>query len=179
MLNDLGINLGGTDVDLTQDATIVNKELLAENRELLARIEALTREANTPLTVIPEAGVKPLFARVNIILEENEGIAPSGQYFGLHGNWVNPETLEELEPRVQSGEITRQEAQVMATEKVQFEAYLRPGEEAAVPVELLSVLNDALVDSPVIDTITSQVLGYKQKLRYPYRITTTRKQIGH
>lgn len=178
-MSDLGSNLGGTDVDLTQDVATVNKDLLAENRELLARIEALTREANTPLTVIPEAGVKPLFARVNIILEENEGIAPSGQYFGLHGSWVNPEMLEELEPRVRAGEITRQEAQTLATEKVQFEAYLRPGEEAAVPVELLSVLNDALVDSPVIDPITSQVLGYKQKLRYPYRITTTRKQIGH
>ena len=177
---ELGNNLGGTDVDLTQSPALINKDLLAENRELLARIEALTREANTPLSLVPEAGVKPLFARVNIILEENEGIAPSGQYFGLHGNWVNPETLEALENFVQRGEMTRQEAQLKATETVQFEAYLRPGEEASVPVELLSVLNDALTDTPVIDPITSQVLGYKQKLRYPYRICTNQnKRLGH
>ena len=167
MKSELGSNMefNGYEAEMTRD-------LRAENAELLARIEALTRENNSPLSHIPEAGVKPLFARVNIILEENEGIAPSGQYFGLHGNWVNPEMLEELEPKVLAGELTRQEAQVIATEKVQFEAYLRPGEEASVPVELLSVLNDALTDSPVIDPITSQVLGYKQKLRYPYRLVT-------
>jgi hypothetical protein len=44
---------------------------------------------------------------------------------------------------------------------------------------LLSVLNDALTDTPVIDPITSQVLGYKQRLRYPYRICTTQREIGH
>jgi len=169
----------GSNMDFNGDEAEMTRDLRAENAELLARIEALTRENNSPLSHIPEAGVKPLFARVNIILEENEGIAPSGQYFGLHGNWVNPETLEELEERVMAGSMTRQEAQVIATEKVQFEAYLRPGEEASVPVELLSVLNDALTDSPVIDPITSQVLGYKQKLRYPYRITTNKKRIGH
>jgi len=170
----------GSNMDFNGDEAEVTRDLRAENAELLARIEALTRENNSPLSHIPEAGVKPLFARVNIILEENEGIAPSGQYFGLHGNWVNPETLEELEEQVMAGSMTRQEAQIIATEKVQFEAYLRPGEEASVPVELLSVLNDALTDSPVIDPITSQVLGYKQRLRYPYRIITSPKhRIGH
>jgi len=171
---ELGSNLGGTDVDLNGDPKEVNMALVAENRELLARIEALTREANTPLSHIPKAGERPLFARVDIILEENEGIAPSGQYFALHGDWVNPEMLEELEPRVRASEITRQEATKMATEKVQFEAYLRPGEQASVPVELLTILNDAITDSPVIDPTTSQVLGYKQKLRYPYRIVSTK-----
>ena len=170
----------GSNMDFNGDEAEVTRGLRAEKAELLARIEALTRENNSPLSHIPEAGVKPLFARVNIILEENEGIAPSGQYFGLHGNWVNPETLEELEEQVMAGSMTRQEAQIVATEKVQFEAYLRPGEEASVPVELLSVLNDALTDSPVIDPITSQVLGYKQRLRYPYRIITSPKhRIGH
>lgn len=174
----LGSNLsfgGGFEGDETE----VTRDLRAENAELLARIEALTRENNSPLVHIPEVGVRPLFARVNIILEDNDGIAPSGQYFGLHGNWVNPDTLEALEPQVLAGDITRAEAQLRATEKIQFEAYLRPGEEASVPVELLSVLNDALTDAPIIDPITSQVLGYKQKLRYPYRIMTAKNRIGH
>jgi hypothetical protein len=170
----------GNNLEFNGDNAGDERDLRAENAELLARIEALTRENNSPLTHVPKAGDKPLFARVRIILEENEGIAPSGQYFGLHGSWVNPETLEALEDQVVAGDMTRHEAQRQATEKVQFEAYLRPGEEADVPVELLSILNDALTDSPVIDPITSQVLGYKQRLRYPYRIITTAKQrIGH
>jgi hypothetical protein len=78
--------------------------------------------------------------------------------------------LLELETQVQSKEITRKEAQERATEKVQFEAYLRPGEEADVPVELLTLLNDAITSVPQIDAVTSQVTGYKDKLRYPYRI---------
>lgn len=162
---DLGSNLGGTE----QDEVAELRRQLAEKD---AHIEALTREANTPLSALPTPGERPLFARVTIVLEENEGIAPSGQYFALHGTWLNPKMLEALEPRVASKEMTRQEATVQATEKVQFEAYLRPGEEAEVPVELLTILNDALVDSPVVDPVTSQVLGYKQRLRYPYRIVT-------
>lgn len=163
----LGANLG-------EDVLEENGFLQAENAELKARLEALTREANTPLTYAPKAGARPLFARVRIILEENDGIAPSGQYFGLHGNWINPEMLEDLEPKVLSKEITRKEQQALATESVQFEAYLRPGEEADVPVEMLALLNDAVTDAPIIDPITSQVLGYKQKLRYPYRIMSSR-----
>lgn len=172
--SELGNNLGGVDSD---EISELRRQLAEKN----AHIEALTRESNTPLSNVPEAGARPLFARVNIILEENEGIAPSGQYFGLHGSWVNPETLEDLESMVQKGEMTRAAAQIAATERVQFEAYLRPGEEASVPVELLSILNDALTDTPVIDPITSQVLGYKQKLRYPYRLVTKsdRPRLGH
>ena len=156
-------------------AEVQVRNLEAENAELLARIEALTRESNTPLTHTPKAGDRPLFSRIRIILEENDGIAPSGQYFGLHGTWVNPETLRDLEPQVLEKEITRKQAQEMATEKVQFEAYLRPGEEAEVPVELLSLLNDAIQDVPVIDPHTSQVLGYKSRLRYPYRLVSDRR----
>jgi len=165
---DLGSNIN---MDIVEE----NKDLREENKELLARVEALTREANTPLVNIPAAGARPLFARVRIILEENEGIAPSGQYFGLHGTWINPETLEALEQQVQDKEMTRKEAQVEATENIQFEAYLRSGEEADVPVELLMLLNDAIMDVPVIDPITSQVLGYKSRLRYPYRIIPTNR----
>ena len=172
-MENLGSNFGGTETEFDELAAL-RRELAEKN----AHIEALTRESNSPLSNIPTVGEKPLFARVNIILEENEGIAPSGQYFALHGNWVNPEMLETLESKVQSGEMTRAEATAAATEKVQFEAYLRPGEEASVPVELLTILNDALEDKPIIDPLTNQVLGYKQKLRYPYRIVSTRQKHG-
>lgn len=167
--------MGGSTLgnNLTLDIPDDPSDQASEILELRARIEALTREANTPLTYAPVAGQRPLFARIRIILEENDGIPPSGQYFGLHGNWLNPATLGEYEEQVAQGKMTRKEAQELATEKVQFEAYLRPGEEADVPVELLSLLNDALTDAPVIDPVTSQVLGYKQRLRYPYRIITS------
>lgn len=166
--SNLGESFGGVEAEELMSSV----ELRQENENLRRRIEALTRDSNTPLVNMPDPGARPLFARVRIVLEESDQIAPSGQYFGVHGNWVNPETLEALEPRVVSGELTRKEAHSMATEKVQFEAILRPSEEADVPVELLNTLNDALVDAPILDPVTSQVLGYKSKLRFPYRIIT-------
>jgi hypothetical protein len=172
------VSLGASNIpaeDHDVDEVIASNQLLAEqNAELMARIEALTREANTPLTNIPKAGARPMFARVRIILEESDHIAPSGQYFGIHGNWVNPETLLALEEQVQAKEMTRKEAQVQATETITFEAILRPGEEADVPVELLATLNDAITSVPSIDPGTFQVLGYKDRLRFPYRIVQGR-----
>lgn len=176
MVQPLGNNLTPS-INFNGDEDETVQDLRAENAELLARIEALTRENNSPLVHIPVAGARPLFAKVRIILEDNDGIAPSGQYFGLHGNWVNPATLEALEPQVMAKEITRAQAQLQATEKIQFEAYLRPGEEADVPVELLTILNDAITEAPIIDPLTFRVMGYKKKLRYPYRLVT--KHTGH
>jgi hypothetical protein len=48
---------------------------------------------------------------------------------------------------------------------------LRPGEEADVPEELLSVLNDAVEDAAIIGPDT-RVLGYRKKMRFPYRVVT-------
>jgi hypothetical protein len=171
--NELGSNIPAEDHDISE--VIESNKLLAEqNRELMERIEALTRESNTPLVNTPKPGDRPMFARVKIILEESDQIAPSGQYFGIHGTWVNPETLEALEADVQSKLLTRKQAQEQATETVTFEAILRPGEEADVPVELLATLNDAVMSVPTQDPGTFQVLGYKDRLRFPYRIVTAR-----
>lgn len=74
--------------------------------------------------------------RVRIILEENDEIPPTGQFFGVNGKSY----------------------------------ILRPGEEADVPPELISVLNDAITSTPVIDPSTNQVVSYRPKLRFPYRI---------
>lgn len=170
--NELGRNIPAEEHDVAE--VLKSNRLLAEqNQELQERIEALTRESNTPLVNKPKAGDRPMFTRVKIILEESEQIAPSGQYFGIHGNWVNPETLKALEADVQDKLMTRREAQQKATETVTFEAILRPGEEAEVPVELLATLNDAMMSVPIQDPGTFQVLGYKDRLRFPYRIVTS------
>jgi hypothetical protein len=47
---------------------------------------------------------------------------------------------------------------------------LRPGEDAEVPVELINVLNDAVMAVPQVDPTTRQVLGYRERLRFPYRV---------
>ena len=47
---------------------------------------------------------------------------------------------------------------------------LRPGEPASVPRELVNVLNLAIMSVPQVDPSTSQVVGYRDKLRFPYQV---------
>ena len=47
---------------------------------------------------------------------------------------------------------------------------LRAGDEADVPAAVLNVLNAAVQDVPQIDPATKQVVGYRRKLRFPYRV---------
>jgi hypothetical protein len=100
----------------------------------------MTNNLGDALATDPE--VSPLAAkivapkRVRIVLEENENIPPTGQFFGHNGNTY----------------------------------LLRPGDEADVPVEILTVLNDAVQDVPQLDPTTRQVVGYRKKLRFPYRV---------
>lgn len=46
---------------------------------------------------------------------------------------------------------------------------LKPGLEASVPAVLLNVLNDAVKSVPITDG-SNTVIGYKDKLRFPYRM---------
>jgi len=46
---------------------------------------------------------------------------------------------------------------------------LQPGKEASVPAKLLNVLNDAIKSIPITDG-SNTVIGYKDKLRFPYRV---------
>jgi hypothetical protein len=75
--------------------------------------------------------------RIKIILEENEHIPPTGQFFGVQGK----------------GYI------------------LRSGEVADVPLSIVGILNTAIQSVPVKDS-GDRVVGYRDRLRFPYRIIT-------
>ncbi len=46
---------------------------------------------------------------------------------------------------------------------------LMAGVEASVPQEVVSILNDAVTSVPTIDPQTKRVVGYRPRLRFPYR----------
>lgn len=76
---------------------------------------------------------------VRIILEENDNIPPTGQFFGINGKAF----------------------------------VLQPGREAVVPIEIVNVLNDAIMETPEVDAVTRQVIGYRKRLRFPYRLVSS------
>lgn len=52
---------------------------------------------------------------------------------------------------------------------------LRAGVEAEVPESIINILDSAVMSVPILDE-GNRVTGYRDKLRFPYRvITTTRK----
>lgn len=79
---------------------------------------------------------------VRIILEENDNIPPTGQFFGVNGRSY----------------------------------MLKPGMEAEVPQGLIDVLDNAVTSTPIIDPDTRKVIGYRNSMRYPYRVISQRKQ---
>lgn len=46
---------------------------------------------------------------------------------------------------------------------------LRPGEQARVPAGVLEILDHAVMSMPQVDPQTQQVVGWRQRMRYPYR----------
>lgn len=75
--------------------------------------------------------------RTRIILEENDQIGPSGQFFGADGKGY----------------------------------MLRPGEEALVPDSILNILDCAVMSVPILDN-GQTVIGFRDRLRFPYRVLT-------
>ena len=47
---------------------------------------------------------------------------------------------------------------------------IQPGEEVNVPRSVLEVLDHAVMSSPQTDPQTRQVVGYRDRPRYPYRL---------
>lgn len=47
---------------------------------------------------------------------------------------------------------------------------LKAGEPALVPPEIINILNDAVYDAPIVDPTTQQILGYRKRLRFAYRV---------
>lgn len=74
--------------------------------------------------------------RVRIVLEDNDQIPPTGQFFGHNGRGF----------------------------------ILRSGEAADVPPEIIDILNHAQWDAPIVDEQTRQIIGYRRRLRFPYRM---------
>lgn len=93
-----------------------------------------------------DAGIAPsnVMRKVKIMLEENENIPPGGQFFQVGG--TDP-----------------------AGNRFLHSYMLRPGEAAEVPEDLIEVLDNAVMLTPILDSQQS-VVGYRDRLRYPYRI---------
>ncbi len=51
---------------------------------------------------------------------------------------------------------------------------LRPGEEADVPQSIISILDTAVMSVPIVDG-GQTVIGYRDRLRFPYRVITARR----
>ena len=98
---------------------------------------ATKRRAKRPKPHVEVPGpASPGNRRVRIMLEENDNIPPTGQFFSVNGRSY----------------------------------VLKAGLEAEVPVEIVNILNDAEQSVPDVDPYTNQVVGYRKKLRFPYRV---------
>jgi len=95
------------------------------------------RRKAAPAQVVPPSPSHPGGRMVEITLEENENIPPTGQFFGINGRTY----------------------------------ILKPGVPAKVPLEIIHVLNDATMSVPEVDPYTNQVMGYRNRLRFPYRVS--------
>jgi hypothetical protein len=56
---------------------------------------------------------------------------------------------------------------------------LRPGVEADVPAGIIDILDAAVGSSPVVDPDTLKVIGYRDRLRFPYRVIRRPQQAGN
>lgn len=47
---------------------------------------------------------------------------------------------------------------------------VKPGEPVDLPKYLIEILDHAVMSSPQIDPSTKQVIGYRERMKYPYRV---------
>jgi hypothetical protein len=46
---------------------------------------------------------------------------------------------------------------------------IRAGEPVDVPEHIIEILDHAVMEGPVVDSRSSKVIGYRPRMRYPYR----------
>lgn len=51
---------------------------------------------------------------------------------------------------------------------------IQPGVEVDVPNGLIDILNNASMSAPIVDPQTQQISGWRDRLRYPYRVVRKR-----
>ena len=68
----------------------------------------------------------------------------------------------------ESAHITRGQGQFFGVNGAGF--LLKPGKKAYVPKAIVDILENAVEDIPDVDPDTLQVVGWKQRLRFPYSI---------
>lgn len=47
---------------------------------------------------------------------------------------------------------------------------IRPGEVVDVPLGIIGILDHAVMSTPIMDPATQQVNGYRDRMKYPYRV---------
>jgi hypothetical protein len=50
---------------------------------------------------------------------------------------------------------------------------IRPGEEVDVPMGVKEILDHAVMSAPQMDPATKQIVGYRERMRYPYRLVNS------
>jgi hypothetical protein len=50
---------------------------------------------------------------------------------------------------------------------------IKPGEPVEVPRGVLEILDNAVMSAPQIDPQTRQVMGYRERMRFPYRLVNS------
>lgn len=93
---------------------------------------AVIRDA--PVREVAKAAITE--PRVRIILEENDNIPPTGQFFGADGKGF----------------------------------MVKPGLPVDVPMSIINILNTSIMATPIIDPDTRQITGFRNRLRFPYRV---------
>ena len=82
--------------------------------------------------------------RTRIILEDSDEIPPGGQYFSIMGE--------------KDGKPFNRNWMIQS------------GEEVEAPEELIGLLNASIVSIPIKNPATKQVIGYRDRQRFPYRV---------
>lgn len=82
---------------------------------------------------------------------------------------VDPRDQPRVRIRLEENENIPPTGQFFGAQGVGY--ILRPGEDVDVPQSIVNILDSAVESSPVKDA-SDVVIGYRERLRYPYRVVT-------